>query len=128
MKGGANRLRIRPLSKYYNRPCSYVGVGCAYEELGLGDFDPDLPEGLKDDGYLSLDNANRFVRQFLKVRKKQYFKRSERITLEEFLENNKEKCCICVLGHFIYADNGDYWSFFDNSEDKVVCVWYLKEG
>ena len=47
------------------------------------------------------------------------------ITLSEFLKDHKEPCGICVLGHFLFAANGDYWSFFDNDQDKVVCVWYF---
>ena len=119
-------MRIEPDSKYHGLPCSYVGAGCAYENIKKERFAPDLPEGLKDDGYLTLENANKFIRQFLPIRKKQYFKRSERFTLREFLENNTEKCCVCVYGHFIYVNEQDYWSFFNNEDDKVVCIWYLK--
>ncbi len=121
-------MRITPNQKYAGLPCSYVGTGCAYEDIYKKPFIPNLPEGLKDDGYLTLDLANKFIRKYLKVRKKQYFKRTERFTLREFLEKNTEKCGICVYGHFIYANESDYWSFYDNMDDKVVCIWYLKEN
>lgn len=33
---------------------------------------------------------------------------------------------VCLLGHYIYIDNDNYYSFFDNDEDEVVCIWWLK--
>lgn len=120
-------MRIEPESKYMGFPCSYVATGCAYEDMTGGVFRPDLPEGLKDDGYLTLDGANTFIRKFLRVRKKSYYTKAKRVTLREFLETNTEKCCVCVYGHFLYANGKDYWSFFENEDDKVVCVWYLKD-
>ena len=119
-------VRHIPRDKYRGKPCSYVGTGCAYEDINQDCFNPELPEGLKDDGYLTLDNCNKFIRKFLQVRKKQYFKRNERFTLREFLSTNTERCCVCVYGHFIYVKENEYWSFFENDDDKVVCVWYLK--
>lgn len=56
-----------------------------------------------------------------------YYKRGERPALKEFLKTNFEKCGICVYGHFIYAEGPDYWSFFDNDNDEIVAIWYLKE-
>ncbi len=120
-------MRIEPNAKYQGLPCSFVGVGCAYEDIKHMCFCTAMPEGIKEDGYLTLDSANRFIRQFLSVKKKVYYKRDIRIPLKEFLNQNTEKCCICVLGHFIYVSGSDYWSFFDNEDDPVVCVWYLKE-
>lgn len=119
-------MRIKPNDKYDNMPCSYVGVGCAYEDIYNKEFDEPLPDGMKQDGYLSLDNANKFIRQHLDVKKKKYFKGDERMTLAQFLEMNEEKCCVCVYGHFIYVNKHDYWSFFNNDHTEVVCVWYLK--
>ena len=118
--------RITPDNKYHGLPCSYVGTGCAYEDVIGEPFPAELPCGLYDDGYLTLENENKFIRQFLPIKKKQYFKRNERITLRRFLENNNERCCVCVYGHFIYVNGKDYWSFFDNEDDMVVCVWYIK--
>ena len=94
--------RIIPFSRFSGLPCSYVGVACAYEDIYGKEFDAELPPDLRDDGYLSLDAANRFIRQHLPVKKKQYFKRSERMSLSEFLETDHGRCCVCVYGHFIY--------------------------
>lgn len=121
-------MRKDPSEKYRGMPCSYVGVGCAYEDIIHECFNLGLPEGTKNDGYLTLEGANRFIRRFLKVRKKQYFRRKERYTLGSFLVDNTTKCCVCVRGHFLYVDGHDYWSYYDNEDDPVVCVWYLTEG
>ena len=45
----------------------------------------------------------------------------------EFLKNNEQKAIICLLGHYIYAERENYWLFFDNETDPVVCVWWLKK-
>jgi len=121
-------MRYEPDPKFRELPCSMVGTGCAYEYL-KGDYfstaRKNYPFGLKPDGYLSLDLEDKYIRQFLSVKKKRYYKKDERITLSEFLKTCKEPAAICVLGHFIFAAGGDYWSFFDNDNDLVVCVWYL---
>lgn len=119
-------MRIEPNAKYQGMPCSYVGTGCAYENIWGEPFRYPVPENLRNDGYLSLDDANKFIRAHLMVRKKVYFRKNERITLREFLAKNTEACCVCVYGHFIYVNGKDYWSFFDNEDDQVVCVWYLR--
>lgn len=120
-------MRITPSPKYNGKPCSYVGTGCAYEDTTGKPFTAQLPADLKQDGYLTLESMNRFIRQHLPIRKKTYYKRSERKTLSQFLENNEDRAAVCVLGHFLYVKGKDYWSFFDNENDPVVCVWYIKE-
>lgn len=47
--------------------------------------------------------------------------------LLQFLSENTNRAAVCVLGHFIYVNGEDYWSFFNNENDPVVCVWYIKE-
>lgn len=120
-------MRIKPNSEYYGLPCSYVGLGCAYEDIYEKPFNEPMLDNLKRDGWSTLDNTNKYVRKLFPVKKKVYYKRNERITLREFLTTNNVKCLVCVYGHFIYVNNKDYWSFFDNEKDKVVCVWYLKD-
>ena len=65
------------------------------------------------------------IRANLPISKRIYYRRAERISLNDFLENNKEKCIVCVLGHYIFVNRGDYYSYFDNEDDVVVCVWYI---
>lgn len=121
-------MRITPAARYQGMPCSYVGTGCAYEDY-YGEPFPALPSPeLKEDGWLTLEGNNRYIRAYLPVRKKVYYKRSERPRLRDFLAKNNEKCGVCVYGHFIYVNGHDYWSFFDNDDDPVVCVWYLREN
>lgn len=119
-------MRFIPDLKFDRMPCSYVGTGCAYEKICGKEFLGPFPEGLKRNGYLTLKDENRYLRSILDVEKEVYFKRGERIRLEAFLKQNDKKCCICVFGHFLYADGHDYWSFFDNDQDEIVCIWYLK--
>lgn len=118
-------MRITPSEKYQGQPCSFVSVGCAFENVTGEVFDRSLPEELRNDGWLTLTNMNTFIRSALPVTKKVYYKRTERKTLSEFLSGNESRCLVCVLGHFIYVSSKDYWSFFDNEDDKVVCVWYI---
>ena len=100
-------------------PCSMVAVGTA-----TGDM-PSRPSGLRPDGYLSLECMNRFVRASLPIKKRVRFPKPERPTLKEFLDMNTEKCVVCVLGHYVYANRNTYWSFLRNAKDPVVEVWYL---
>lgn len=100
-------------------PCSMVAVGTATGAL------PDKPAGLRPDGYLSLECMNRYVRAHLPIKRKVQYPRAVRPTLKDFLEANTEKCVVCCLGHYVYADQNTYWSFLHNAKDPVVAVWYL---
>lgn len=121
-------MRYEPDQKFYGLPCSVVGTGTAYEYL-TGDYfstaKKNLPTGLKSNGYLSLELEDKYIRRFLTVKRKKYFKKDERMTLSEFIKDYRGPAAVCVLGHFLFAVDGNYWSFFDNDLDKVVCVWYL---
>jgi hypothetical protein len=121
-------MRYEPDPKFNGLPCSVVGTGTAYEYLTGAYFSTapkNMPFGLKSNGYLSLRCEDAYIRRFLTVKRKKYYEQKERVTLGEFLKDYKGPAAICVLGHFLFAANGDYWSFFDNESDKVVCVWYL---
>ena len=115
-----------PNSKYEELPCLYVAVGTAYEKIYQTTFIKSIPDSVKINGYMTLQNANKFIRENLPVRKYQYYTKKERPLLKDLLIKNDEKCIICVYGHYIYVDGTDYWSFFNNMDDKVVAVWYLK--
>ncbi len=119
--------QIIPNKKYEGYPCSYVGAGCAYEDIKKKEFKEELPESLSKEGYLSLKNEEEFLKTFFNIKKKRYYKRTERPYLIDFLRENKGPCCICVYGHFVYANGEDYWSYFDNDYSKVVNVWYLED-
>ena len=119
-------MKITPDKKYENLPCSQVAAGCAYEDIHDRKLSGTVAIKLKNaEGYATLKEVNKVVRAVLPVSKQKYFPRSERITLKEFLATNNKKCTVCVLGHYIYVNNQDYYSFFENEDDPVVCVWYL---
>lgn len=119
-------MRIKPKRKYEGLPCSFVGTGCAYEDINGKRFKAELPEGLKQDGWASMKILNQYVRTHLPIKKQVYYKRGERFKLRDFLENNDTQAGVCVYGHFIYVNGKDYWSFFDNRNDDVVCIWYIQ--
>ena len=118
--------RITPNAKYHGLPCSYVAVGCAAEEQRKQI--EGLAEGLKSNGYLSLNDMNKYIRTILPIKKKEYFKRGERPKLLDILKTDDKKAVVCLLGHYVYIDGkGNYWSFFKNEYDDVVCIWWIKE-
>lgn len=126
-----NVVRIIPKYEYENLPCSKVAVGCALEDNNSDNIKEQVLNedyGLKEDGYLSLDNMNRYIRKYLDIQKKVYYKKGERPVLASFLESNDKKAVICLLGHYVYVNKNIYYSFFENKEDDIVCVWYLKDG
>lgn len=119
-------IRKEPDKKYQGQPCSVTCVGTAYDHIHTWPFKIVKPEGIRYDGYLSLKYMNQFTREFLPVAKRVDFKKNERPQLKDFLSANDARCCICVLGHYLYADAQTYWSFFDNDNDEVIAVWYLR--
>ncbi len=111
--------RREPQGMFADIPCAIVAVGTALGQM------PPKPEDLTPDGYLSLRGMNKYARGLLRISKAVQYKRGERPTLREFLETNRQKAIVCVLGHFLYADGNTYWSFLRNANDPVVGVWYL---
>lgn len=108
-------------------PCSMVAMGSALGIRNKRDIRAITPYGLHDDGYLSLDMMNKYIREHLPVVKKEQFRRGERPCLRDYLNNGFEgKAIICVKGHYIYAKNKRYYSFLYNGDDEVICVWKLR--
>lgn len=112
--------RREPAAIFDGFPCSQVAVGTAIRAF------PPKPTGLKPDGYLPLADMNRYIRSMLPVVKAESFRRGQRPTLKEFLENHTGRSVILVEGHFLYAEGHTYWSFLRNAHDPVVQVWHLK--
>ena len=112
--------RREPDRMFDDIPCAIVAVGTAIGKM------PPKPSALKADGYLTLTGMNKYCRSLLPVDGMVQYKRGQRPTLRDFLEGNKRKAVVCVLGHFLYADRNTYWSFLKNANDQVVAVWYLK--
>ena len=109
--------RKTPSDNLRGLPCSIVAVRCA-----LGGKAKGTPI-LKDGGYATLASMNKFVRENLPVVRQIKFKRGERPKLKDLHLDGR--AIVCVLGHFLYLDHEDYWSFFKNSGDDVVSVWVL---
>ena len=114
--------RIVPSDSLVNMPCSVVAVTCAAKTtpMGLSDY----LDKLRDDGYASLDRANRFIRDNVRVKKRINYVRSERVKLKDLHLDGE--AVVCVKGHFLYLDHETYWSFFDNENDDVVTVWLMR--
>ena len=121
-------MRITPDNKFLDLPCAHVAIGIAYERRFHEPFPWQSLSISRADGYCTLREADSAIRRLLPVSKKIYFKRAERMPLSEFLGANEAHCVVCVLGHYIYAEGSTYWSFFDNEDDPVVCVWYVDRG
>ena len=119
--------QIIPSLAYDDLPCSIVAVGCA---LGYTDSASVMAlnaVGLHKDGYLSLQNMERLIKANFEVDCKVYFKRGSRPTLEEFAERRMGlRAIVCLEGHFVYFDGENYYSFFENSKDRVVQAWYVE--
>lgn len=115
--------RIEPNAYLNGYPCSVVAVACA-----LGTMPQKTEEymaQLKPDGYATLAVGNKFIRNNLEVKKRVDYKRGQRPKLKDL--HITGKAIVCVYGHLVYVDQETYWSFFDNENDEVVAVWYLKE-
>lgn len=108
-----------PNNEYYNCPCAQVAISCAVGyKINI--------ETSKKNGYTTLADQNKYIRKYLNVDKSLSFKRGERPLLKDLIKGESRRAIICVYGHYVYYDGTDYWSFFDNDNDEVVRVWYVK--
>ena len=110
-------IRKTPDKKLAYKPCLVTAVRCAVRK-------PKGEPELKEDGYATLTAANKWTRANLDVEKRIDYKRGNRPLLKDL--NLDCKAIVCVLGHYIYVDHDQYWSFFSNRNDEVVTVWRLR--
>lgn len=115
--------RIVPSDIYRGLPCSVVAVGCALKIASRDALRALTSPLLHGDGYLSLDGMNRLVRANMAVKRRRNFRRGERPCLRDFCHGFDGKAVVCVSGHFVYVENGNYYSFFKNGNDEVIAVW-----
>ena len=113
--------RITPLESLSDEPCSVVAVACA---LNGNAITGDYYEKLRNDGYATLDVANKYIRANLPIKKRLNFRRGLRPKLKHL--HFAGKAIVCVYGHFLYLDHEEYWSFFDNEDDEVVTIWEIR--
>ena len=111
-------IRIEPEENLAPYACSVVAVSCA-----LGHIPENLPI-LRDDGWATLNVANKLIRAYLPVKNRVNYKRGQRPLLKDLHLDGK--AIVCVYGHLIYLDHEVYYSFFDNELDPVVAVWLLE--
>ena len=118
--------RIIPSDFYKNKPCSVVAVGCALGIASESALNALKSPFLREDGYLSLKGMNRLIRANAEVLWRRDFKRGSRPVLRDFCHEFKGRAVVCVQGHFVFVNDGDYYSFFYNGNDEVISVWALK--
>lgn len=119
-------MRYNPSSILYNKPCSMVSLDTAYRDIYNEFIDIDEIVRTRSDGCLALSKMDMYVKLLFRVRKAIQYTKEKRFTLKEFLQHNMIKCIVCVEGHYVYVDGKNYYSFFDNLEDKIVKIWYVE--
>lgn len=119
--------RILPDNIFKGVPCSAVAVGCALKIHDKSAIDALISNDLHSDGYLSLNGMNKLVRAYMSVKRRVNYKRGERPCLRDFCHGYNGRAIVCLLGHFVYVEGGNYYSFFFNGDDPVVSVWYLDD-
>ena len=111
--------RLEPPQELRGMPCCIVAVACALGKI------PKIEPNLKEDGYTTLEEANKYIRKNLSVRKRIDYKRGNRPKLKEI--NMDGKAIVCVLGHYLFVDGDVYYSFFNNNNDNIISIWLLNE-
>lgn len=119
-------MQIIPSERFKGMPCSMVAMYYAYKDIYKQYIKVDEIIRTRQDGYLALSKMNTYANLLFKVKKAQQYGSTKRFCLKEFLKSNDKKCVVCVLGHYIYVDGKDYYSFFNNENDKVVKIWYVE--
>lgn len=118
---------IIPRDIYKRQPCSIVALGCALDIADRNALDAIKSPKLHEDGYLSLNDMNTLIRANLSVIRRVNYKRGERPVLRDFCHEFSGKAILCLEGHYVYVEGGNYWSFFKNGSDKIVCAWFLTQ-
>ena len=118
--------RILPDKIYQGKPCSVVSVGCAMKIASEDALQSLFSSKLRSDGYLSLKGMDELVRANLSVIWRRDYRRGERPTLRDFCHGYSGKAVVCLLGHFVYVEGGDYYSFYFNGDSPVVAVWEVQ--
>ena len=120
-------MQIIPNERFNNMPCSMVALYYAYKNIYNQRIAVNEIIKTRPDGYLALAKMNTYINMFFKVKKAQQYGSAKRFTLNEFLQTNDKKAILCLLGHYIYVDGKNYFSFFNNLHDKIVKIWYVEE-
>lgn len=105
-------------------PCIITAVLCATMTLNIKPPDK-LPE-MRSNGYTRLDEGNRYIRKHLPIQQRYEYRRGQRPLLKDI--HIDKKAIVCVKGHYLFVDNEEYYSFFNNENDEVISMWIIKES
>lgn len=117
--------RIMPKPILSAVPCSVCAMACALGVTDRNALKPLKSPKLHADGYLSLNDMNSLVRANLKVTRRENYRRGERPILRDFCHGYSGRAIVCLEGHYVYVEGGNYHSFFWNGDCRIVSVWYL---
>jgi len=118
-------MQITPNERFRGMPCSMVSLYYAYKDIYKQFIKVDEIVKTRPDGYLALSKMNMYCNLLFHVKNAKQYGKEKRFTLKEFLNSNDKQCIVCLLGHYIYVDKKNYYSFFNNDYDKVVKIWEL---
>lgn len=110
----------KPLYSNENEPCFAVALKEATKNSNLDISDVNFTE----DGYCPINEAKEKLNKlFPNHLRYKYFKRGTRFELNLF--HIKGKFIILTLGHFVYVEDLNVFSFYDNLNDKIVAFWEI---
>ena len=123
-----NPYEIMPFAKKGSLekfPCSILALGLALMKSGATSLEK-LGVTVDEYGYCQLRNMGDAIKIHFKVKAYRYYQTNNRKKLTEYI-TFPGKYIVCVKGHYIYVEDSNYYSFFDNLDDYVVAYWALDE-
>jgi len=81
---------------------------------------------LVKNGQISLEHANKFIRDKLKVDRAYHFAHKELLNLKEFTKIYKYPSLLRVNKQYIYWDGFDYYSNYNLDNEEVTEAWRLQ--
>ena len=118
-------MQITPNERFSGKPCSMIALYYAYRQIYKQNIAVEEIVRTRPDGYLALSKMNMYINLLFHVKKAKQYGSSKRFALKEFIQSNDKQCIVCVLGHYIFVDGKNYFSFFNNDYSKVVKIWEL---
>lgn len=119
-------MQITPNERFNGKPCSMVALYYAYRNVYKQNISVEEIVKARPDGYLALSKMNMYINLLFHVKNAKQYGKNKRFFLKELLQNNDKKLIVCLLGHYIFVDGKNYFSYFCNDYDKVVKVWVLE--
>lgn len=93
-------MRLIPDSRFAGMPCSYTGTATAYEKTTGKVFAHPFPEGLKRDGWLTLNDENKYIRKYLSIRKSSISREESGLNSATFLKVTLKNAVYVFLDTF----------------------------